>query len=70
MNLIRLEANLRFQVALIAFSTVASNQSLISDFVACWKFIISQNHGLQRADNGLKSKNLNHKLTFETCETL
>jgi len=26
--------------------------------------LFSQNHGLQRADNGLKSKDLNQKLTL------
>jgi len=32
--------------------------------------LFSQNHGLQRADNGLKSKGLHPKLTLETCENI
>ena len=69
MNLLRLEgfeANLRFQVALMAFSTIIrllhQANSLISDFVACRKPL------LQRANNWLNLKIWTRNQSFETCE--
>jgi len=49
-------------------TAIASANSLISDFVFVENPLFSQNYGLQRVDNGLKSKGLNHKSTLETCE--
>jgi len=43
-------------------TAVASSQSLISGFVFVENSLFSQNHGLKRADNWLKSKGLNYKL--------
>jgi hypothetical protein len=62
-----LEANLCLKSPYLSFSTIASSNSLISDFVFVENPLFSQNHSLKRADNGLKSKGLNPKLILETC---